>query len=75
MPTIKFYSIKSRKTFEINISDVKTVTLSNGRPAAEAIDPDGYKMFKILSPSDAALLGFPLPDSFERNVDDEEGEI
>lgn len=75
MPTIKFYSVKSRKTFEINISEVKTVTLSNGRPAAEAIDPDGYKMFKILSSSDAALLGFPVTDSFEIEVDDEEGKI
>ncbi|HOZ81152.1 MAG TPA: hypothetical protein PK370_02950 [Candidatus Woesebacteria bacterium] len=57
MPTIKFYSVKSRKTVEIDVSNVKKVTLKNGRPAAEAVDPDtGTKMFKILSAADAALL-------------------
>jgi len=57
VPTIKFYSVKSRKTVEIDVSNVKKVTLKNGRPAAEAVDPDtGTKMFKILSAADAALL-------------------
>lgn len=57
MATIKFYSVKSRKSFEIEVSKVKKVQLKNGRPAAEAIDPEsGVKMFKILSAADAALL-------------------
>jgi len=58
VPTIKFYSVKSRKTVEVDVSKVKKTTLKNGRPAAEAIDPaTGTKMFKILSAADAALLG------------------
>lgn len=57
MPTIKFYSVKSRTTVEVDTSLVKKVTLKNGRPAAEATDPaTGTKMFKILSAADAALL-------------------
>lgn len=57
MPTIKFYSVKSRKTVEVDVTKVKKVTLKNGRPAAETIDPEtGTKMFKILSAADAALL-------------------
>jgi hypothetical protein len=57
MSTIKFYSVKSRKTVEVDVSQVKKVTLKNGRPAAEATDPEtGTKMFKILSAADAALL-------------------
>lgn len=57
MPTIKFYSVKSRKSIEVDVSKVKKVMLKNGRPAAETIDPEtGTKMFKILSASDAALL-------------------
>lgn len=57
MPTIKFYSVKSRKTVEIDVSKVTKVTLKNGRPAASAVDPEtGTKMFKILSAADAALL-------------------
>jgi len=57
MATIKFYSVKSRKSVEIDVSMVKKVMLKNGRPAAEATDPEtGTKMFKILSSADAALL-------------------
>ncbi|HRS23114.1 MAG TPA: hypothetical protein P5299_00145 [Candidatus Woesebacteria bacterium] len=57
MPTIKFYSVKSRKSIDIDVAKVKKVILKNGRPAAEAIDPEtGTKMFKILSAADAALL-------------------
>jgi hypothetical protein len=57
MTNIKFYSVKSRKSVEVDVSLVKKVTLKNGRPAAEATDPDtGTKMFKILSAADAALL-------------------
>ncbi|MBP9818125.1 hypothetical protein KBC75_05275 [Candidatus Shapirobacteria bacterium] len=57
MPTIKFYSVKSRKTVEVDVSKVTKVTLKNGRPAASATDPEtGTKMFKILSAADAALL-------------------
>ncbi|MPM87566.1 hypothetical protein SDC9_134666 [bioreactor metagenome] len=57
MPTIKFYNVKSRKAVEVDVSKVKKVTLKNGRPAAETIDPEtGVKMFKILSAADAALL-------------------
>ncbi len=57
MSTIKFYSVKSRKSVEIDVSQVKKVTLKNGRQAAEATDPEtGTKMFKILSAADAALL-------------------
>lgn len=57
MPTIKFYSVKSRKTVEVDVKNVKKVMLKNGRPAAEATDPEtGTKMFKILSAADAALL-------------------
>ncbi|HPD45191.1 MAG TPA: hypothetical protein PK131_03370, partial [Candidatus Woesebacteria bacterium] len=57
MPTITFYSVKSRKSIDIDVAKVKKVILKNGRPAAEAIDPEtGTKMFKILSAADAALL-------------------
>ncbi len=57
MPSIKFYSVKSRKSVDIDVSKVTKVTLKNGRPAAQAIDPEtGVKMFKILSAADAALL-------------------
>lgn len=57
MPSIKFYSVKSRKTVEVDVSKVTKVTLKNGRPAAQAVDPEtGVKMFKILSAADAALL-------------------
>lgn len=57
MPTIKFYSVKSRKSFEIDISKVTKTILKNGRPAAKAVDPEtGTNMFKILSAADAALL-------------------
>jgi len=57
MPTIKFYNVKSRKSVEIDVANVKKVTLKNGRPAAETMDPEtGTKMFKILSAADAALL-------------------
>ena len=57
MPTIKFYNVKSRKAVEVDVSKVKKVTLKNGRPAAETIDPEtGTKMFKILYAADAALL-------------------
>jgi hypothetical protein len=60
MATIKFYSVKSRKSVEIDISKVTKVVLKNGRPAAEAIDPEtGVKLFKFLSAADAALI----PDS------------
>ena len=40
MATIKFYSVKSRKTVEVDVASVKKVTLKNGRPAAEALDPE-----------------------------------
>jgi len=57
MPTIKFYNVKSRKAVEVDVSKVEKVTLKNGRPAAQTIDPEtGVKMFKILSAADAALL-------------------
>ena len=57
MATIKFYSVKSRKSVEVDVKDVKKVTLKNGRVAAESVDPStGTKMFKILSAADAALL-------------------
>jgi hypothetical protein len=55
--TIKFYSVKSRKTVEIDISKVSKVMLKNGRPAAKAVDPEtGKNMFKILSAAEAAML-------------------
>lgn len=58
MATIKFYNVKSRKSVDVDVSKVKKVTLKNGRPAAETIDPEtGVKMFKILSAADAALIG------------------
>jgi hypothetical protein len=57
MPTIKFYSLKSKKSVEVDVSKVKKITFKNGRPAVEAIDPEtGVKMVKILSAADAALL-------------------
>ena len=57
MSTIKFYSVKSRKSVEVDVSKVTKVMLKNGRPAAQAIDPaTGGNMFKILSAADAALL-------------------
>jgi hypothetical protein len=57
MPVIKFYSVKSRKSVEVDVKNVKKVMLKNGRPAAEAVDPEtGTKMFKILSAADAAML-------------------
>ena len=37
MATIKFYSVKSRKSVEVDVSKVKKVMLKNGRPAAEAV--------------------------------------
>ena len=61
MATIKFYSVKSRKSVEVDVSKVTKVMLKNGRPAAQAVDPEtGVKMFKILSAADAALLQFFL---------------
>lgn len=58
MAVIKFYSVKLRKSVEVDVSKVTKVVLKNGRPAASAIDPEtGTKMFKILSAADAALLG------------------
>ncbi len=57
MASIKFYSVKSRKSVDVDVSKVTKVMLKNGRPAAQAIDPEtGVKMFKILSAADAALL-------------------
>lgn len=57
MATIKFYSVKARKAVEVDVKDVKKVTLKNGRVAAQSVDPTtGTKMFKILSAADAALL-------------------
>ena len=34
MAVIKFYSVKSRKSVEVDVSKVKKVMLKNGRPAA-----------------------------------------
>lgn len=45
-----------RTTVEVPDSDVKVVTMKNGRKAAQA-EKDGVKMFKILSKEDAARLG------------------
>lgn len=57
MATIKFYSVKLRKSVEVDIAKVTKVTLKNGRLAAQTVDPEtGTKMFKILSAADAALL-------------------
>ncbi|MDP2892430.1 MAG: hypothetical protein Q8O09_04770 [Bacillota bacterium] len=57
MATIKFYSVQSRQSVEVDVSKVKKVMLKNGRPAAETINPQtGTKMFKILSAAEAALL-------------------
>lgn len=57
MTTIKFYSTKSGKTVEVDVSKVKKALLKNGRPAAQAIDPEsGVMMYKILSAAEAALL-------------------
>jgi hypothetical protein len=57
MTTIKFYSLKSKKSVEVDISKVKKIILKNGKPAAEAIDPEtGVRMVKFLSAADAALL-------------------
>ena len=65
MAVIKFYSVKSRKSVEVDVSKVKKVILKNGRPAAEAIDPEtGVKMFKILSAADQyrRLVGLFIPE-------------
>jgi hypothetical protein len=57
MPSINFYNVKTRKSVAVDVKDVKKVTLKNGRPAAQTVDPEsGVKMFKILSKADAALL-------------------
>ncbi|MFA4827192.1 MAG: hypothetical protein WC596_03025 [Candidatus Shapirobacteria bacterium] len=57
MATIKFYNVKTRKSVEVDVSKVTKTTLKNGRPAAQAVDPEsGTKLFKILSAADAALL-------------------
>jgi hypothetical protein len=57
MPTIKFYSVKSRKSVEVDVAKVKKIVFSNGRPALEAVDPEtGVKLCKIMSAADAALL-------------------
>lgn len=59
MATIKFYNVKTRKSVEVDVSKVTKTTLKNGRPAAQAVDPEsGTKLFKILSAADAALLQF-----------------
>ncbi len=53
MPSVKFYSLKSKKEVWIDSSKVTIKTMKNGRKAAEAIDPEtGSKMFKFLSKED-----------------------
>ncbi|TLN00474.1 hypothetical protein FDZ74_16575 [bacterium] len=57
MTTIKFYSVVKRQSVEVDISKVELVTMKNGRPAAQAIDPEtGGKLFKILGAADKALI-------------------
>ncbi|TLN05032.1 hypothetical protein FDZ74_13915 [bacterium] len=57
MTTIKFYSVVRRQSVEVDISKVELVVMKNGRPAAQAIDPEtGGKMFKILGAADKALI-------------------
>ena len=54
---INFYCVKCRASKSVDDGQAQRTTLKNGRPAAEAIDPEtGVKMFKILSAADAALL-------------------
>ena len=57
MSTIKFYSVESGNTVEVEVSKVKKVLLKNGRPAAQAVDPEsGVMMYKFLSAAEAALI-------------------
>ena len=57
MPTIKFHSVVKRQSVEIDVSKVELVTMKNGRPAAQALDPEtGTKLFKILGAADKALI-------------------
>jgi hypothetical protein len=57
MTTIKFYSVASKKSVEVDIAKVELVTMKNGRPAAQALDPEtGVKLFKILGAADKAMI-------------------
>ncbi len=57
MTTLKFYSLKTKKHVFIDSSQIKIVTLKNGRKAAEAIDPEtGGKLFKFLSAAELKEL-------------------
>ncbi|MGV8025665.1 MAG: hypothetical protein AB2L18_03805 [Anaerolineaceae bacterium] len=57
MTAVKFYSLKTKKHVIIDSSNVKIVTLKNGRQAAEAIDPEtGSKLFKFLSAAELKEL-------------------
>ncbi len=48
------------------VSKVKKVLLKNGRPAAQAVDPEsGVMMYKILSAAEAALI--PRSDENDDN--------
>lgn len=53
---MKFYNVKTRQAVEVPDSEVKVVTMKNGRKAAQA-EVNGVKMFKILGKEDAARLG------------------
>ncbi len=52
---MKFFNVKTRQTVEVPDSEVKVVTMANGKKAAKA-EYQGMKLFKILSKEDAARL-------------------
>jgi len=67
--TTLYYSVKSRKIFEINFSDVEKATIKNGRFIAMNTDSDGYKLFNILSSSESDLMGFPVMKFDEKIIE------
>jgi hypothetical protein len=57
---MQFYSVQLRKKVDVPESDVKVVTMKNGKKAAQAtaqVDGMTIKLFKILSKEDAQRLG------------------
>jgi len=56
---MKFYSVQLRKSMEVDDSQVKVITMKNGRKAARTTVREGgkeIKLFKILSKDDATRL-------------------
>ena len=52
---MQFFNVKLRKMVEVPDSEVKVVTMKNGKKAAQA-NFEGMKLFKIISNEDAIRL-------------------